>query len=233
MSCQETEVLIHGYLDNELDLAHSLEIERHLRECASCEHSWQEQLQLRQALRTMAPRYMAPEALRQRLEGRPQHRRQYRWLAMAAAVAVVGLGLWTLPGGAQREQQEVADAHIRSLMANHIADVPSSDQHTVKPWFAGKLDFAPVVKDLTDRGFKLTGGRLDYLGGRPVAALVYQRRQHIINVFTWPSSSNRNPKTSGRQGYNIVTWAGSGMAYAAVSDLNARELEELVAMLRQ
>lgn len=233
MSCQETEVLIHGYLDNELDLAHSLEIERHLGECAGCARAWQEQLQLRQALRTMAPRYVAPASLRQRLEGRQQYRPQYKWFAVAAAVAVVGLGLWTLPGGARREQQEAADAHIRSLMANHIADVPSSDQHTVKPWFAGKLDFAPVVKDLADRGFKLTGGRLDYLGGRPVAALVYQRRQHIINVFTWPSSTDRSAKTSARQGYNIVTWAGSGMAYAAVSDLNARELEGLAAMLRQ
>jgi anti-sigma factor RsiW len=233
MSCRETELLIHGYLDNELDLAHSLEIERHLGQCASCAHAWQEQLQLRQALRTMAPRYAAPASLRQRLEGRQQPPRQYRWLAVAAAVAVAGLGLWMLRGGAQREQQEIADAHIRSLMANHIADVASSDQHTVKPWFAGKIDFAPVVKDLADRGFKLSGGRLDYLGGRPVAALVYQRRQHIINVFTWPSSANRNPKASARQGYNIVTWAASGMAYAAVSDLNARELEDLVAMLRQ
>jgi anti-sigma factor RsiW len=231
MSCQETELLIHGYLDNELDLANSLEIERHLEECAACAHAWEQQLELRQALRTMAPRYRAPASLRRRFEGRPRA----PWLTMAAAAAVIvgAIGLWSLPRAIHGDEQELAAAHIRSLMANHLADVPSTDQHTVKPWFSGKLDFSPVVKDFADRGFRLTGGRLDYLGGRTVAALVYQRRQHVINVFTWPAAADRSPKTTARQGYNIVTWARSGMAYSLISDLNARELEELAALLQQ
>jgi anti-sigma factor RsiW len=231
MSCQETELLMHGYLDNELDLAHSLEIEQHLGECATCARAWEEQLQLRQALRTMAPRYTAPASLRRRLDGP----RRQPWFAMAAAaaVAILAIGVWSLPRGMRGEEQEIADAHIRSLMPNHLTDVLSTDSHTVKPWFAGKLDFSPVVKDFADHNFRLLGGRLDYLDGRSVAALVYQRRQHIINVFTRPSAATRGRKTTSRQGYNIVTWAGSGMEFSLVSDLNLRELEELAALLQQ
>src|SRR5689334_3177592 len=186
MSCQETEILIHGYLDDELDLAQSLEIERHLGECAACTRAWEEQLRLRQALRTMAPYYKAPQSLRRRVEGQ----RRTGWLAVAAlaAMVVVSVGIWSVPRGRQGLEQEVVASHIRSLMPNHLTDVPSSDQHNVKPWFNGKLDFSPPVKDLSDRNFRLLGGRLDYLGGRAVAAVVYQRRQHVINVFMWPSA---------------------------------------------
>jgi anti-sigma factor RsiW len=232
MSCQETELLIHGYLDNELDLAHSLDIERHLAECAVCARSWEEQLRLRDALRTLAPRYTAPDALRRHFE-RPARRQWWMPMAAAAAVTIAALSIWMLQHRGAGAEQEVASAHIRSLMANHLTDVPSTDQHTVKPWFSGKLDFSPVVKDFADRGFPLTGGRLDYLAGRPVAAIVYQRRKHIINAFTWPSAANRSPRTDARQGYNIVTWTRDGMAWALVSDLNGKELEELVALLRE
>ena len=230
MSCQETEILIHGYLDNELDLAHSLEIERHLGECAACARAWEEQLRLRQALRAMAPYYTAPASLRRRIEG--PRRKVWLTVAAMAAMVVVSVGIWSVPRGRGREQEVVA-SHIRSLMANHLTDVPSSDQHTVKPWFNGKLDFSPAVRDLSDRGFRLIGGRLDYLDGRTVAALVYQRRQHVINVFTWPSAENRGVKTMARQGYNTISWARSGMAYTVVSDLNARELGEFASLLEQ
>lgn len=231
MTCQETEVLIHGYLDNELDLQHSLEIERHLGECAACARAWEEQLRLREALRTLAPRYTASASLRRRIEG--PRRQSWMPMAAAAAVAIAAVGLWTLPRGGSDQTQDVAAAHIRSLMANHLTDVPSTDQHTVKPWFTGKLDFSPVVKDFSDRGFPLIGGRLDYLDGRPVAAVVYQRRKHVINAFTWPSTATHSPRTAARQGYNIVTWTQSGMAWSLVSDLNAKELEELAALLRE
>jgi len=231
MSCQEAELLLHGYLDNELDLAHSLEIERHLGECTRCAHEWQEQLRLREALRTLAPRYTAPAPLRRRIEGP----RRQTWIPMAAAAAVLiaAVGLWTVPRGGSGAEQEIAEAHIRSLMASHLTDVPSTDQHTVKPWFSGKLNFAPTVKDFADRGFALVGGRLDYLDGRPVAAIVYQRRKHIINAFTWPSSANHSVRTTTREGYNMVTWAQAGMEYALVSDLNAKELQELATFLRE
>jgi anti-sigma factor RsiW len=119
-------------------------------------------------------------------------------------------------------------------MASHMTDVSSSDKHTVKPWFNGKLDFSPSVTDLTDQGFPLVGGRLDYLANRPVAALVYQRRGHFINLFIWPiaPAPDTDQKTSPRQGYHLVHWTKSEMTYWAVSDLNQRELEEFVQRIR-
>jgi anti-sigma factor RsiW len=117
-------------------------------------------------------------------------------------------------------------------MAGHLADVPSSDQHTVKPWFAGKLSFSPNVPDFVDKGFALKGGRLDYMENQTVAALVYQRRAHIINVFIYPSSENRKPASEQLRGYNLIHWAGSGMEYWLVSDLNPAELQELAGLLR-
>ena len=239
MNCQEMESLIHGYLDDELDLARSLDVEQHIASCPVCAHTHRELLDLRAALRRDAPYFNAPAALRRRLAAsldKPESvSRRWLWfprLATVAAGAVaVAFLLWrTTPPTAGQEL--VAD-HIRSLMANHLTDVPSTDQHTVKPWFNGRLDFSPAVKDLTAQGFPLIGGRLDYLAGRPVAAVVYRRRQHIINLFTWPAPGqpDRSADTSSRQGYNTIGWTRAGMSYAAVSDLNPKELTEFVHLL--
>jgi anti-sigma factor RsiW len=228
MNCPEP-ALLHGYLDDELDLAGSLEMERHLAECETCAREYRDQVELRSQLRELAPYYRAPESLRRRIEPRKPAVARYGWLSAAAAVTVLGIALWRTPGG---QDQEVVADHIRSLMANHLTDVLSTDSHTVKPWFNGKLDFSPVVKDFSAAGFPLAGGRLDYLNGRPVAALVYHRRQHVINVFTWPAGPERSVERFSRQGYNVVKWTHGGMAFWVVSDLNMKELGEFAEMLR-
>jgi anti-sigma factor RsiW len=126
--------------------------------------------------------------------------------------------------------QDVISSHVRSLLATHLLDVPSTNQHTVKPWFDGKLKFSPPVRDFAERGFRLTGGRLDYLNDRQVAALVYQRRLHIINLFIWPSESSRNTaaESFSKDGYNVMHWTHEGFEFWAVSDVNAEDLRAFV-----
>jgi anti-sigma factor RsiW len=154
--------------------------------------------------------------------------------ALLAGAFTIGM-LWPRPGssGDERLTELVLASHIRSLQVDHMTDVASSDQHTVKPWFRGKLDFSPRVPDLSSAGYTLSGGRLDYLADRPVAALVYHRRQHVINVFTWPASDDeeRPMRSLSRQGFHIRSWQRSGMAYWAISDLNPQELDEFVRLI--
>lgn len=168
-------------------------------------------------------------------------RRVIEWLAVAAAVLiVVGLSLRFLPELAGRRQsellaQEIIASHIRSLQPGHLLDVQSTDQHTVKPWFDGRIDFSPPVRDLTDQGFPLVGGRLDYLDGRNVAALVYQRRKHFINVFVWPADTTgaKPPAFTSAEGYNVLSWQHGGMNFCAVSDVSADDLRQLAQLLQQ
>jgi anti-sigma factor RsiW len=248
VNCREAEGLLCAYIDEELDLVHSLDLEAHVRECASCAASLKRQEAMRGAVTAHAPYYQAPAALRAAVERRaaahfgkvepsgvsPWWSGKWMVLATACALAVVALSVWrTSPSGSQRDvAREVVDSHVRSLMAAHLVDVVSTDQHTVKPWFAGKLDFAPEVRDLSDAGFVLVGGRLDYVHARTVAALVYRRRQHTINVFVWPAhEADRSPRIEERDGYHVVSWVRGGMNWWAVSDLNAGELEDLAKLL--
>jgi anti-sigma factor RsiW len=259
VSCQENSTRIHGYLDGELDLVNTLRVEDHLRECTSCAQTYRNLQTLRSAVRGGDLYFQPASDLAERLHsalqeaagaGRPlpasireavKPTRLWTWQAMAAlaaCLAFVAVVLFRFAPGASRPSQgdivaqEVLASHVRSLMANHLTDVPSSDQHTVKPWFNGKLDFSPPVRDLSAQGFPLVGGRLDYLEGRPVAALVYQRRKHFINLFIWPSPTDSGKQVVMRQGYNMHHWAESGMTYWAVSDLNNSELEEFVRLIR-
>jgi anti-sigma factor RsiW len=246
LNCQETQNWIDGYVDGELDLARSLEVEHHLRECTACARAVQDRQRLSAAIRAGSLYHAAPAGLRRRVLSSVRKAgkeapaaRVMPWLlryAALAAVLVMAWGAWrALPASPAEEAltQEVVAGHIRSLMAGHLMDVASTDQHTVKPWFNGKLDFAPPVEDLADQGFPLVGGRLDYLDNRPVAALVYRRRQHCINLFLWPSTQDSERATPAAvRGYHLIRWTQSGMHFWAVSDLNSRELQTFVQLLQ-
>ncbi len=249
MNCHDNETLIHAYIDGELGLEDALEMERHLQECNLCSQVYKDNQRLRSVIKTGSLYFTAPPALRKRVRSSVgttktilvRRVRAWGWLAIAASLLLVVaaswgvLSLYTISSREDLVIQDVVSSHIRSLMAAHLADVASSDQHSVKPWFNGKLDFSPPVKDLTARGFPLVGGRIDYLSNRPVAALVYQRRLHVINLFVWPSSQGlaANVKKSTQRGYQVIHWAQSGMVYWVVSDLNEGELQEFVQEIRK
>jgi len=239
VTCDDLQSLLHGYIDGELDLVRHLDFEQHLAGCPDCARACQRLHVLRSAVRDSGSHFAPPPGLRRRLEtalrdldGSPPRRRPWGWLALAAAAAMVlfALGFLLRTGPAledNRLPREVVANHVRSLMLDeHLYDVKSSDQHTVKPWFHGKVDFAPTVHDFAADGFALAGGRLDYLDDRPAAALIYHRRKHVINLFIWPSppSWNEGPHALTQQGYNLLHWSRDGLTYWAVSDLNAREL---------
>jgi anti-sigma factor RsiW len=249
MNCEETQELIDAYVDRELDLVKDLELERHLSECGACSKRHASLLALRSAVSTVY--HTPPASLQRRVTSgiRKASKRgamarvpgvmAWRWIGVGASVALVLVVSWSVvwlsarPSPDEMLEREVVSNHVRSLMLDHIADVPSSDQHTVKPWFNGKLDFSPPVIDLDEQGFALVGGRLDYLDSRAVAALVYQRKKHVINLFIWPSDvADRSEETATRQGYNMIHWCQTDMSYWAVSDLNANELREFVQLAR-
>lgn len=254
MNCAQTQNLLHAYLDGELDLVRSLEFEHHVADCAACADALAGQKTLRTALSSASLYHRAPASLKARvlaatgssrsLENSPRASRP-RGLpyALAASLALLAFGLLgtialvlaRLPSGADGLAQEALASHVRSLQVAHLTDIASSDRHAVKPWFEGRLDFSPAVVDLKEDGFPLVGGRLDYLENRPVAALVYQRRKHLINLFTWPASRTQDAemRTLERQGYNLVEWSQRGMKYCAVSNLNDAELKQFGERLRQ
>jgi anti-sigma factor RsiW len=250
LSCHETQELLHAYSDGELDVVRDMAIAQHVSQCQACTRAYSSQQALRTALRTSSLAFLPPEHVQQRIRSavrrasRAETRlrvRAWRWVRVGAALAAGVLIMWrvgavrTGPAPEDLLTQEVISGHTRSLMANHLTDVTSSDQHTVKPWFEGKLPFAPPVQDLAAQGFPLVGGRLDYLGNQPVAALVYQRQQHTINLFLWPAIHDVDlaQTTRMRHGYNLIHWTVSEMTYWVVSNLNMSELQEFVRLIQQ
>jgi anti-sigma factor (TIGR02949 family) len=252
MSCDFSGTLLHGYLDGELDAVRAAEFERHLESCRECTASLGAAESLRVTMRRAQLYEPAPLALRKKIRSEIKGAAEaangpkvnvWRWIAVAASLLLVTGVAWyavqrnstTATSATTVTSAEMLDAHIRSLQAGHLTDVASTDQHTVKPWFDGKLDFIPPVKDYMDEGFPLIGGRLDVLGERNVAALVYGRRKHFINVFVWPTKEEDTPihPPGSRQGYQWVHWRHKGMEFCAVSDVNAQDLHDLAQLIVQ
>jgi anti-sigma factor RsiW len=187
---------------------------------------------------TPLPYYAAPAGLRERIQStlrRPSAqistRRRIAWIGGIAATLLLATGGWFLGahrGSADADLDAVLDGHLRSLVPGHLTDVASTDQHTVKPWFAGRIDFSPPVIDPATEGFPLVGGRLDVMAGSEVAALVYSHRSHVINLFVRPSDTTAPvaARETVKRGINIVSWSDGGMRFWAVSDLNMAELEQ-------
>jgi anti-sigma factor RsiW len=246
MTCDEAETLLDALIDGELDAGHAREVEDHIAGCPNCAAQFKAYREMSQAIAGAGVRYTAPAQLRRRIEASlpqpqtepkinmPNRRSVLRGFAMGSAVsAIAATGIVAIVLRRDDQQlitSEIVSAHLRSLQAGHLTDVISTDQHTVKPWFNGRLDVSPPVIDLTSQGFTLIGGRLDYVDARAIGAIVYRRRQHIINLFVAQTADteSRAAKTETIQGFNIRRWSDRGLNYWAVSDIAADELAEFV-----
>ena len=252
MNCADTEIMLHALLDGELDAGHARDVETHVATCPACAEKLKAFRAMREAFAETPLKETAPAHLRSRIEAAlavpavEVSAPRQSWLASARAswknffggfavgtalsAAVAASLVIAVVRNDQNQQiaSDVVSAHLRSLQAGHLTDVETSDQHTVKPWFNGKLDVAPPVIDLTAQGFTLIGGRLDYINGQPVASIVYRRRKHVINLFVAQplGTAVRSAKDETVQGFNIRHWSESGLDLWAVSDIDAGELDE-------
>lgn len=252
MECKEVQRLQGADLDGELGPPNAASLAAHRSDCADCSREYAQLKALRGQVRASGTRYAAPAGLAQRVHAalpapqsvpapaatraeRPRTRWPWAWINFGAAAAamaafIVTLGLFLArPVDSSRLDDELVASHYRALQVDHLTDVASSDQHTVKPWFTGKLDFSPPAYDLAAKGYTLIGGRLDYLGGRNVAALAYQHRKHVINVFIWPDATGAAAGEGARSehGFHLLGWRDDGLAFRAVSDAAPRDLAEL------
>jgi len=256
MDHQQVLELLPAYLDQELSLSETRELERHLDSCEACRQSYALQCDASAQLRHAELRIDAPPALLQRIEtalprqSAPQislgerfrlwlASRSSNWaalgaMAMSLAVLSISVNLYRqIPSPEQRLTQELVDDHVRSLQSNHLFDVISTDKHTVKPWFNGKLDFAPPVIDLAQQGYPLVGGRLDFLNGRAVAVMVYRYKLHPINLYVWPGNdAGPTPTIFEQKGYHLAHWSAAGMTYWAITDAGVQELNGFITDLR-
>jgi anti-sigma factor RsiW len=252
MTCDETEILLHALIDGELDAGHARDVETHVAACPACAEKLKAFRAMRETMVQARLKDAAPAHLRNRIEAAlavpaaAVSTPRQSWLASvraswknffggfavgtALSAAVAASLVIAVVRNDQNQQiaSDVVSAHLRSLQAGHLTDVETSDQHTVKPWFNGKLDVAPPVIDLTAQGFTLIGGRLDYINGQPVASIVYRRRKHVINLFVAQQlgAAVHGVKDEIVQGFNIRHWSESGLDLWAVSDIDAGELDE-------
>jgi anti-sigma factor (TIGR02949 family) len=243
MDCTSARTVLTLYLDQELGGDESGAFERHVESCALCRQALASERALKSSIRAL-PRAAAPAGLRSRVRAAipassaPAVSARWRFaapaLAAGLALFLIGGALgWTLaPSGDDFGSRDALSAHMRALVSGRMTDVASSDRHTVKPWFNGRVELAPMVEDLAAQGFPLEGGRVDFVDGRRAAALVYRRRQHVISLFVWPGPDTRSGPTS-VQGYNLVQWSANGLRFSAISDLNRAELETFAKLVRE
>jgi len=242
ITCREASEWVSAYADHELDAVSSLQMESHLAQCPRCRAALERVDAVRAAVGSAGLTYAPPADLASRVRATVRReasptRRRWEWAALPG-VAIAAMLAWLVVGnlgrGAERRLvDELVAGHVRSLMVDHLVDVASTDQHTVRPWFNGKIDFAPPVADFAASGFALVGGRMDYVEGRPAAALVYRHQAHLVNLFIWPNRAGTTGlETSTADGYSLVHWNDRDLAYWAVSDLNLRDLARLADLVR-
>jgi anti-sigma factor RsiW len=237
-SCPDYVLLTNGLIDDELDAANVVKIEMHLSTCAGCSDSLRRLQAVRDAMGSPELRYAAPAALRERIEGTttasaspspPGRRAATSWFA-GGAVGALAASLALLAGLPRTVQPDLdgqlVSSHVRSLLAQHLVDIPTSNQHVVRPWFNGRTDYTPPAPDLVDVGYPLVGGRLDVIDGRVVPAVVYRRRLHTINLFVLPAGADAGTKTVRLDGYSLIEWSQGGLRFAAVSDIDAGDLAQ-------
>jgi anti-sigma factor RsiW len=260
MTCDEFHQHLDPFFDNELGLAEAQQVQQHLEQCSACEELYAARLTVRQALQKPEVRFTPPDDLRAQIQAelskkvRPTHRQTWRlpafqfpnWLLPTLAGAAAVLAVWFGFNIFRTENQssngllatvtaQLVSDHMRSLLPDHLIDVVSTDQHTVKPWFAGKLSFSPPVYDLSSQGFKLIGGRLDYLGNQEIAAVVFQHGHHYINLFVWPKNESTYPPNGlvQKEGFNIVGWEANGLTMCAITDAAPDTLNTFVELQKK
>jgi anti-sigma factor RsiW len=240
-ACDDQELLLGGLIDGELDAANTALVEAHVARCEPCRELLERLQATRNLLLSDGVRHSAPEALASRIAALPElqptaanDNRILRWLgpgavgAVAAALAMV----MVLPTTTQTiVDQELVSSHVRSLQPGHLTDVQTTNQHIVKPWFNGRIDFSPPVPELAQQGFPLAGGRLDSINGKTAAAIVYHRRLHTVNVFVWPSS-DAHGRLFQKDGFSAIEWSQAGLRFAAISDIPPSELREFEQLYR-
>ncbi|MBC3920659.1 anti-sigma factor [Undibacterium sp. CY18W] len=253
MECNQVRQLMSAYIDQELDTGQALRMGEHLAHCEACRTALMQAEELTASVRQHATYHLAPAKLRARIvadlvQERPSRFSSWPWAwinlglsGLSTAAFAVTLTLYlNQPSATQIFNDEVLASHFRSLAPGHLVDVVSSDHHTVKPWYAGKLDFSPPVVDLTAQGYPLLGGRLDYLAGRQVAALAYQHGKHIVNLYLYPDTTNASNTgkaavsftTGSSRGYQLMQWSAAGVHYVAVSDMNGAEMAQFAHQIK-
>ncbi len=249
MECRDVSTWLDAYIDLELEPEQAAGLVAHIRQCPKCAASVQERQRLRSMLTVGMQRHAAPAPLIDAVRSDVKNARpanatlrvpRWSWASLAATLLLAGVLIGLLAPQVRRSTnassivQAAISSHIRSLMADHLEDVASTDQHTVKPWFAGRLDFSPRVVDFASQGFPLVGGRLDYIDDRPAAALVYKRRAHTINLFSCldPAAGDSPPKPFSDRGFHALAWTEPGLRFCLVSDVNVDDLAQLAGLVR-